>query len=67
MVDGPNQQAPGRPVWQYGLSSFQFRGTKFDRFLTKNHHTPWKHLYFVNKHSITLSKIKNYFRNSSVF
>ena len=29
-------------LWQYGLWSFQARGTKLDRFLPKNQHTQSK-------------------------
>ena len=38
--------APVVSVWQYGLWSFQARGTKLERFLPKNQHTRMKLLNF---------------------
>ena len=38
-------------LWLYGLSSFQEKDTKWDRFLTKNQHTQRKLLYFANTRS----------------
>ena len=35
-------------LWQYGLWSFQTRGTKLERFLPKNQHTQRKLLNFEN-------------------
>ena len=35
---------------QYGLSSFQGRHTKLDRFLAEKQHTPKKFLYSVKRH-----------------
>ena len=35
-------------IWQYGLWSFQTRGTKLERFLPKNRHTQRKLLNFEN-------------------
>ena len=38
----------GLHLWQYGLWSFQTRGTKLERFLHKNQHTQRKLLNFEN-------------------
>ena len=35
-----------RPLWQYGLWSFQTGGTKLERFLPKNQHTQRKLMNF---------------------
>jgi hypothetical protein len=37
-----------RPLWQYGLWSFQTGGTKLERFLHENQHTQRKLLIFEN-------------------
>ena len=54
-------------LWQFGLSSFQGRDTKLDRFLAKNHHTQWQLLYFVNIHSAELSKSAKSWLSKSIF
>ena len=36
------------PLWDYGLSSFQRRDTKLERFLSKNQHNQRKLLNFEN-------------------
>ena len=37
-----------RPIWQYGMWSFQTGGTNLERFLPKNQHTQRKLLNFEN-------------------
>ena len=49
---------------QYGLWSFQARGTKLERFLPKNQHTQ-KKLNFENWVNRKVSKIKHNFRKKS--
>ena len=44
-------------LWQYGLWSFQAGGTKLERFLPKNQHTPWKLLNFENWVNGEVSKV----------
>ena len=53
----------GQPweFWQYGLWSFQTRGTKLERFLPKNQHTQRKLLNFENWVSGEVSKIGRHF------
>ena len=46
-----------RPLWQYGLWSFQMGGTKLQRFLPKNQHTQRKLLNFENWVNGEVSKI----------
>ena len=55
----------GRPVWQYGLWSFQRGGTKLERFLPKNEHTQRKLLNFENWINGEVSKNRHHFRNKS--
>ena len=49
-------------VWQYGLWSFQTRGTKLKRCLPKNQHTQRKLLNFENWVNGEVSKIGYHFR-----
>ena len=56
-----NQFHPSRPLWQYGLWSFQTGGTKLERFLPKNQHTQRKLLNFENWVNGEVSKIEHHF------
>ena len=49
-------------LWQYGLWSFQVEGTKLERFLHKNQHTPRKLLNFEFWINGELSKSNKYFQ-----
>ena len=48
-------------LWQYGLWSFQTRGTKLERFLPKSQHTQRKLLNFENWVNGEMSKIGHHF------
>ena len=50
-----------RPLWQYGLWSFQMGGTKLQRFLPKNQHTQRILLNFENWVNGEVSKIEHHF------
>ena len=52
-------------VWQYGLWSFQTRGTKLERFLHQNQYTQRKLLNFENWVNGEMSKIGHHFRKKS--
>ena len=55
-------------IWQYGLWSFQTGGTKLERFLPKNQHTPRKLLNFENWINGGLRSFqKSEFENSIIF
>ena len=43
-------------VWQYTFWSFQWKGTKLERFLAQNQHTQMKLLNIENWHSGDVSK-----------
>ena len=51
--------------WQYGLWSFQARGTKLERFLPKNQYTQRKLLNFENWVNGEVLKIGHHFSKES--
>ena len=52
-------------LWQYGLSSFQAGGTKLERFLPKNQHTPGPRLMRI--HLVRNSTSANFGKTPKIF
>ena len=66
--ENPDVICNGRgKFWQYGLSRFQGRDTKLNRFLAKNQCTLWYLLYFVNRNNAELSKWAKIWLSTSIF
>ena len=67
VIEDPNGNDAEFNSKRFGLSSFQRRDTKLDRFLAKNHHTQRKLMCFENRNSAELSKIGHDFWNIKCF